>query len=161
MLQNYPSRPQKHHRSSTITTTPRPKLQLLPSFNFQPILLLLLHTAAPLKTSSTSRKNSPPISLCNNVYVLGTKDDNQNRNPKTPPEHDPDVTHFLRSHGDEFRTFFLFLFFGTGLNNLRDCICSVAGQSIDRSIDDRERKRSLKKQTKHSHETRESGKGTQ
>lgn len=39
--------PRKHHRSSTITTTPRPKLQLLPSFNFQPILLLLLHTAAP------------------------------------------------------------------------------------------------------------------
>lgn len=79
----------------------------------------------------------------------------QRRQPKSQPKNTTrtrsDVTHFLRSHGDEFRTFFLFLFFGTGLNNLRDCICSVAGQSIDRSIDDRERKRSLKKQTKHSH----------
>jgi hypothetical protein len=44
---------------------------------------------------------------------------------------------------------------------LRDWIFSVAGQSIDRSIDERERKRSLKKQTKQSHETRESGKGAQ
>lgn len=51
-----------------------------------------------------------PISLCNNVYVLGTKDDNKNRIPKTPPEHDPDVNHYLRSHGDEFWTFFLFFF---------------------------------------------------
>jgi hypothetical protein len=62
--------------------------------------------------------------------VLGTKDDNQNRIPKTPPEHDPDVIHFLRSHGDEFWTFFFF--FGTGLKNLRDWICFVAGQLIDR-----------------------------
>jgi hypothetical protein len=43
--------------------------------------------------------------------VLGTKDDNQNRIPKTPPEHDPDVIHFLRSHGDEFWTFFFFFLF--------------------------------------------------
>jgi hypothetical protein len=56
-------------------------------------------------------KNSPPISLCNNVYVLDPKDDNKNRNPKTPSEHDPDVNHFLRSHGDEFWTFFFFFFF--------------------------------------------------
>jgi hypothetical protein len=38
----------------------------------------------PRRPDPPPGKNSPPISLCNNVYVLVTKDYNKNRIPKTP-----------------------------------------------------------------------------